>query len=210
MRNLPLRPSLASARTIDDIDRLAEVADAEALWLHLDAAWAGLFLTRHRGALERTFGVETGYMPTSGTSWGSSDPFARSMQWSRRFIGLKVYLSLAVAGWQGYGAAIQDMIALGEMLRTELTSAGWPVVNETPLPVVCFVDGMTPNGASAAHLRAIADRLNDSGKAWISTVRLGGTVDALRACITNHRTRPDDVRALVAALDAVRSDLGAA
>ena len=102
------------------------------------------------------------------------------------------------------------MIELGELLRTELTSASWPVVNETALPVVCFVDGMTPDGASAAHLRAIADRVNDSGQAWISTVRLGGTVDALRACITNHRTRPDDVRALVAALDTVRSDLGSA
>ncbi len=102
------------------------------------------------------------------------------------------------------------MIGLGEVLRTELTSAGWPVVNETTLPVVCFVDGMTSDGASAAHLRAIADRPTDSGKAWISTVRLGGTIDALRACIPNHRTGPDDVRALVAALNAVRSDLGSA
>lgn len=230
--------------TIDDVDRIAEIAEAEGLWLHLDAAWggtaaiflpevrqaigaferadsitvdahkwlsvpmaAGIILTRHRGALERTFRVETGYMPTSGTSWGSGDPFTRSMQWSRRFIGLKVYLSLVVAGWQGYRAAIRDMIGLGELLRAELNSAGWPVVNETALPVVCFVDGTTPDGASALHLRAIAHRLNDSGQAWISTVRLGGTVDALRACITNHRTGADDVRALVAALDTVRSEL---
>ena len=104
----------------------------------------------------------------------------------------------ARSGWQGYGAAIQDMIGLGEVLRTELTSAGWPVVNETTLPVVCCVDGMTSDGTFAAHLRAIADRLNDPGKAWISSVRLGGTVDALRACIPNHRTGPDDVHALVA------------
>jgi hypothetical protein len=96
------------------------------------------------------------------------------------------------------------MIALGDRLRTELQAAGWRVVNQTILPVACFVDASRPGGADAGYLRAVADRVNGSGRAWISTVRLGGTVDALRACITNHRTGPDDVRALVRALDQAR------
>ena len=171
-------------------------------WLSVPMA-AGIFLTRHVDALERAFRVETGYMPASET-WSGGDPYAKSIQWSRRFIGLKVYLSLVVAGWDGYAAVVRNMIALGDRLRTELQAAGWRVVNQTILPVACFVDASRPGGADAGYLRAVADRVNGSGRAWISTVRLGGTVDALRACITNHRTGPDDVRALVRALDRAR------
>ena len=45
----------------------------------------------------------TGYMPTAE----AADPYLTALQWSRRFIGLKVFLALAVAGREGYAAQIQ-------------------------------------------------------------------------------------------------------
>ena len=43
-------------------------------------------------------------------------------------------------------------------------------------------------------------------EAWLSTVGLrGGSLPALRACITNHRTRADDLDALVETLAAARA-----
>ena len=62
---------------------------------------AGMYFTRHVGILERTFRVAAGYMPREGSVLPVADPYAHSMQWSRRFIGLKLFLSLAVAGWDG-------------------------------------------------------------------------------------------------------------
>ena len=56
---------------------------------------AGLFLTRQLGALARTFGTPAPYMPRPIPE--APDPYGQSMQWSRRFIGAKLYLSLAVA-----------------------------------------------------------------------------------------------------------------
>jgi hypothetical protein len=47
-----------------------------------------------------------------------------------------------------------------------------------------------------------------SGEAWISTVVLGEVGPALRACITNYRTGPGDVEALVASLGRARQRLG--
>lgn len=104
-------------------------------WLSVPMG-AGMFLTREAGILRRTFQVAgAAYMPPPHRP-DCADPYAHSMQWSRRFAGLKVFLSLLVAGWDGYAAAIREQVALGRRLR----EAGFAVVNETELPVVCFVD----------------------------------------------------------------------
>jgi len=165
---------------------------------------AGMYLTGHPDILERTVRVANAYMPREANDLGVADPYAHSMQWSRRFTGLKVFLSLAVAGWDGYAAAIRHQTAMGERLRQGLESRGWEIVNRTALPVVCFADARHAEGRSAAHLDAIARDIVSSGKAWISTTQLAGNRPVLRACITNYLTEPGDVDALVLDLEAAR------
>lgn len=229
-----------TAGVVDPIAAVADVAMAERLWFHVDAAWggvaafvpelrpildgieradsitldahkwlsvpmgAGLFLTRHPRIGERIFQVSAGYMPQEATDLDVVDPYSVSMQWSRRFIGLKVFLSLAVAGWDGYREAIRHQTSMGELLREELVENGWRVVNETPLPVVCFVDEEFSGEDRGAHHQAVARRLVNEGSAWISTVAPGPIGHALRACVTNFLTRPDDIRKLVADLGRAR------
>jgi aromatic-L-amino-acid/L-tryptophan decarboxylase len=175
-------------------------------WLSVPMG-AGMLLTRHPGALARTFAVSTAYMPRDGEGLDVVEPFQHSMQWSRRFIGLKLFLSLAVAGWDGYADAVRRMTGLGESLRRALTTDGWTLCNDTPLPVVCFVD---PAARSDAQVEAIARAVVESGEAWISPTRLAGVGPALRACITNYRTTAEDVQALVLALHQARAQLHAA
>jgi glutamate/tyrosine decarboxylase-like PLP-dependent enzyme len=192
-----LRPVLAGAARADSI-----TFDAHK-WLSVPMG-AGMYFTRHVGILERTFRVVTGYMPRDGAVLPVADPYAHSMQWSRRFIGLKLFLSLAVAGWAGYEEAIRRQAAMGDRLRERLRAEGWAVVNDTPLPVVCFVDSGR-EGRSASFLEAVAADVVASGEAWLSTVALGEGGPALRACVTNYRTGPEDVDALVAALGRARA-----
>jgi glutamate/tyrosine decarboxylase-like PLP-dependent enzyme len=161
---------------------------------------AGMFLTRHEGVIAEAFRVSASYMPRDA----SLDPYASSPQWSRRFIGLKLLLSLAVAGWDGYAAALREEIALGDHLRSALASRGWRVVNDTPLPLVCFVDD-APHGRSGRFLDAMARAAAASVSAWISVTRISNTGRVLRACITNPTTTRADVDALVDALDAARA-----
>jgi glutamate/tyrosine decarboxylase-like PLP-dependent enzyme len=158
---------------------------------------AGIYLTRDPGILARTFSTPTAYMPRDASDLDVTDPHLHSIQWSRRFIGLKVFLSLLVAGWDGYAAAIDRMTAIGERLREGLAADGWEIVNCTPLPVICFADPRLPDP------EPIVQSIVRSGEAWISTTKLKGRPVA-RACITNYRTSEQDVDALVAAVGRVR------
>jgi len=159
---------------------------------------AGMFLTRRAGALHDAFRVSAEYMPRDS----SRDPYAASPQWSRRFIGAKLLLSLAVAGWDGYAEALREEIALGDALRARLAASGWRVVNDTPLPIVCFVDSQQTGGR---FLDRMARAVAASANAWISPTRLTNVGRVLRACITSPTTTRADVDALVDALDAARA-----
>lgn len=63
------------------------------------------------------------------------------------------------------------------------------------LPVVCFSHPALEERSADDVVAALLSR----GKVWISSVRLApGVPKALRACVTSHRTGPEDVRVLVA------------
>jgi glutamate/tyrosine decarboxylase-like PLP-dependent enzyme len=162
---------------------------------------AGMLITRHAAALGAAYGVHADYMPSGATR----DPYAESPQWSRRFIGLKLLLSLAVAGWGGYEAALTREVELGRRLREKLVATGWRLVNETPLPIACFVDATREDGESGAFLSGVARAV--SPKAWISVTRVAGGRRVLRACVTSARTGEGDVDALVEALGGARRSM---
>jgi aromatic-L-amino-acid/L-tryptophan decarboxylase len=180
---------------LDGIGRADSVTIDAHKWMSVPMG-AGMFFTRHPGALTKTFRTTANYMPSAE----ASDPYLSSAQWSRRLIGLKAFMSLAAAGEDGYAAQIEHDCALGDRLRARLQQDGWRIVNETPLPVVCFTPG---DDASSEMLGAIARQVESSGVAWISVAQLAGR-PALRACITSYRSTEEDVEALCAALAAAR------
>jgi glutamate/tyrosine decarboxylase-like PLP-dependent enzyme len=191
---------------LDGIEQADSITFDAHKWLSVPMG-AGIYFTRHRDILDRTFRIAETYMPREAAELDVINPFMHSIQWSRRAIGLKVFLSLAVAGWEGYAAAIRHMVAMGGLLREQLEASGWQVVNKTPLPLCCFVDQRHADGRSAAYLHAVAMNVVGSGKAWISTTRLANSMPVLRACITNYRTSADDIAALIGALEEARKQL---
>src|SRR5213594_1657407 len=157
-------------------------------WFSVPMA-AGMFFCRHPGAVGEAFHAETSYMPAK-TVGPVRDPYTTSVQWSRRFIGLKLFLALAQHGESGYVEMIEHQARMGDVLREALTRAGWRVVNATPLPLVCFTrDGLvTAKFLAALYQRQIA---------WMSEVRLGDSAPVMRACITSFRTSEPDIEWVV-------------
>ncbi|NGO08514.1 pyridoxal-dependent decarboxylase [Streptomyces sp. HC44] len=229
------------AGVLDPLPELAELCQAQDLWLHADAAYggaaalsdrlrgvlkgieraqsitvdahkwlsvpmgAGALLCTDREALAETFRVTTSYMPADIPD--TVDPYTSSQQWSRRFIGLKLFLSLAVAGRSGYADQLERDTELADILRRQLTGSRWTIANDTPLPVVCFADPAADSlsdSESWEHHNALARSVVDSGRAWISTVRLNGRA-ALRACVISFRTSHADIDELVHAVNHARS-----
>lgn len=162
----------------------------------------GTFLTRHDEILERVFADRTGYMPRKATR----NPYARSMQWSRRFLGARVLLPLAAVGWNGYAESLRRQVMLAKRLRTALEADGWHIASDTPLPIVCFTDAPLRTKGAAGRLEAIARRAIASGAGWISVPRLASGARVLRACVNNHRTEERDIDRLVAELARARAD----
>ena len=148
----------------------------------------GMFITRHPHLLSRTFQVSTSFMPSNHAG---IDPYVNSVQWSRRFLGLRMFLSLAAAGWAGYGEHVERSVALAELLKGELTRRGWEIVNSSPLAVLCI---KPPVGFG--DVRSIVARVLASGRAWIAVASFEGS-DVIRACVTHGETTPADVLELV-------------
>jgi glutamate/tyrosine decarboxylase-like PLP-dependent enzyme len=164
-------------------------------WLSVPMG-AGMFFCKRPEAVLKSFSVQTGYMPAKEDS---PDPYSVSLQWSRRFIGLKVFMALANLGREGYARLIEHQAAMGDVLRSELAKAGWKIINDTPLPVACFTrDELDAPGAHAEFLTRVYARR----ESWISRVNLAGGKEAMRACITNFRTTEADIAKLVETLDA--------
>jgi glutamate/tyrosine decarboxylase-like PLP-dependent enzyme len=151
----------------------------------------GMFITRHAPILSSAFQVSTGFMPSNVAGL---DPYVTSVQWSRRFLGLRLFLSLAAAGWAGYAQHVEKSIELASLLKEELLNNGWTIANDSPLAVLCI---KPPSRFGDA--RAIVDRVLASGKAWIAVAKYEGT-DVIRACVTHGETTPNDVYELVIAL----------
>ena len=151
----------------------------------------GMLLSPHGSLLSDAFQVSTTYMPSNEAS---IDPYVNSVQWSRRFLGLRLFLSLGAAGWEGFAAHVQRSILLTGLLRDALVGHGWQVANDSAMAVLC----VTPP-AGAATVGTIVRRVVASGRAWISVAAFERRA-VIRACVTHGETSEADVFGLVAAL----------
>ena len=177
---------------------LAGIEDADSITIDAHKWFAttmacGMFITRHPSILPATFQVSTGFMPSNTAS---IDPYVTTAQWSRRFLGVRLFLSLAAAGWPGYAQHVERAADLIAHLRARLLAGGWRVANDSPLAVLCVEP---PPGAADA--RTIASRVLASGRAWVAVARFEGR-DVIRICVTHGEARLDDVRQLADALAA--------
>ena len=104
-----LRPFLAGIERADSV-----TWDAHK-WLSVPVS-AGMFFCRHRAPVESAFGVDAAYVPPRRDALARNN-LSTSLQWSRRFMGLKVFMVLAenalllVLGLAaGIGAAVLSVL----------------------------------------------------------------------------------------------------
>ena len=176
---------------LSGIERADSVTWDAHKWLSVPMA-AGMFFCRHPDAATKPFQVFMDYVP-EGPS-GIREPVSSTFQWTRRFIGLKVFMALAEAGEVEIARRIDHQADMGDLLRKRLQECGWRVVNRTPFPLVCFTHDRIGEQLSVDE---VVDRVNGSGRAWISKIPVPGHGSVLRACITSYQTEPEDLELLL-------------
>jgi glutamate/tyrosine decarboxylase-like PLP-dependent enzyme len=166
---------------------------------------AGMFFCRHIQVMLDAFSVRADYMPKSQSD--TLDPYTSTIQWTRRFMGLKLFMTLAESGQPAFAQLLEEQVALGDYLRARLTRHGWIIVNETALPVICFTHPLIEKGLIA--MEEILQQLYQEGKVWISAVTLKNKQKAFRACITHYKSAQVDLDFLVTELESIlRQKLG--
>ncbi len=186
--------ALASARLrglLAGIERADSITIDAHKWLATTMGCA-MFLARQPAMLSQVFHCSTNFMPSS---LAGLDPYLNTVQWSRRFLGLRLFLALSVAGWEGLGRHVERAVDVIERVKEGLLAAGWSIVNESGLAVL---DVLPP--AALGDVRALVGRVVGSGRAWVAPTRFEGR-DVVRICATHGETSARDVDELVAVLN---------
>ena len=186
--------ALASNRLrglLDGIERADSITIDAHKWLATTMGCA-IFISRRADLLSEAFHASTNFMPSS---IAGLDPYLNSVQWSRRFLGLRLFLALAAAGWEGLGAHVERGVDVIELVKERLLASGWRIANDSPLAVL---DAIPP--AAAGDIRALVRRVVASGRAWVAPTTFEGQ-EVVRICATNGETSLADVEALIAALN---------
>jgi aromatic-L-amino-acid/L-tryptophan decarboxylase len=187
--------ALASNRlrgVLDGIERADSVTIDAHKWFATTMGCA-LFITRRGELLSEAFHASTSFMPSSISG---VDPYLNTMQWSRRFLGLRLFLALAAAGWEGMGAHVERGVEVIERIKQRLVALGWIIANDSPLAVL---DAIPP--VHLGDVRDLVRRVVASGRAWVAPALFEGR-DVVRICATHGETGMDDVDALIVALNA--------
>jgi aromatic-L-amino-acid/L-tryptophan decarboxylase len=222
--------------SVDLLEDLAEVAQREGLWNHVDAAYGGAALLSPREAVHMR-GIERADSITIDPhkwffqpydiggllvkerrllldTFHNSPEYYRdvipedeplhwyqySIEGSRRFRALKLWLSWKHLGTMGFARLIEHNVDLAQHLAARCRKGGFEVV-APELSVVCFRH--VPAGLPDSEVDAYQDRLQraleESGDGWVSTTTLRGRT-FLRAGIVNYLSTAVDADRLVDAL----------
>lgn len=190
-----LRPLLAG------IERADSISFDPHKWLYTPQSSACL-LVRDPATLLRSFSIDAAYVRDDanlsgrGLNIGELGP-----QWSRAFLALKVWLSLAAHGTEAYGRRIAHDVALARYLDERVRAhADLEPMCPVTLSIACYRYVPAGGGLDDRALDALNERLmvaiRRDGRAFPSNAELGGRY-CLRACLVNHRTEAEDVDALL-------------
>lgn len=194
---------LAALAAPDRFDGL-NLADSISLdahkWLYQPID-CGCLLYRDRDAARKTFSDSGDYVRILNQDPGESFAFFdESIELSRRFRALKLWLSLQYHGRKAFREAIARDLRHAQLLAETIQAhPKLELLAPVPLSAVCFRYRGRDN-------EAILRRVIARGRVYLSNATINDQF-ALRACFVNHRTGPEDVHEIIYEVIAAAEDI---
>jgi glutamate/tyrosine decarboxylase-like PLP-dependent enzyme len=160
---------------------------------------AGAILVKDEARLTRSFGLQPSYLTDPMDKANERyNYYVHGFEQSRRFRGLKVWMGLKRYGARELGRFIDANV--DQALRLYGLAAAHPDFEPATKPTMSAVClRYRPAGLDAAKLAAlhaaVARRVEEGGRFWISTTELKGKT-WFRICPVNFRTRLEHMDAL--------------
>lgn len=168
-------------------------------WLYVPFE-CGCLLARDPSKLEAAFSVHPEYLHdvrARDTEVNFSDYGEQLTRYSR---AMKVWVSVQYWGTAAIAAAQEHGMALAELAERLVREAPeLEVLSPARFGIVCFrvhPRGMDDRELLNAFNERVNDAINKTGFVLMSSTQLRG-VFSLRLCIPGHRTREEDVRAVI-------------
>ncbi len=202
----------------DDLDGIGR-ADSITLDPHKGLAQtydAGCVLVRDGRRLRQAFTLRPEYLQDAEPAEDEVNFADHGLALTRRFRALKIWLSIKVLGVGWYRALAEHCRRLAEFAQALLQQAGcFEVLSPQQLSIVCFryVPAFSQRGPAADEPTldrlnlALIDAVRATGRAYLSSTRLGGRT-AIRFCFVNWRTTAADVEEVVALLTLLAENSG--
>ena len=166
----------------------------------------GCLLYRNSSDARKAFGHSGEYARVL-----SDDPiegfafFEESMELSRPFRALALWLSLRFHGLEAFRESIREDLRLAGLLA-DLIDAEPRLERLAPVALSAVNFRYVGCEDTDGFNRSILNRVNKRGRVYISNAEIKGRF-ALRACIVNHRSTEDDVRSIVSEVLAAAEEL---
>jgi aromatic-L-amino-acid decarboxylase len=209
-----------SSTSVDPCEAIAAICRRESLWLHVDAAYAGvaaivpemrpllagweradsivvnphkwlftpfdasLLLFRSPETFRDAFSAVPEYLRTPAAG-GVHNFHEYGIQLGRRFRALKMWMQIRWFGVDGIAARLREHVRLARLFASWVDAdPDWERVAPVPFATVCFRHraGADPDATN----ERILERVNASGKVFLSHTKLGGRY-VLRVAIGNPR-----------------------
>ena len=158
-------------------------------WLGVQKS-CSVVLLREMGRLRTAFGHEERYMLHEGDV---ANPVDRTLEYSRPFRSLRLWMSFRVYGAARYRAWIEATLANARLLADSLReSPEFELLHDPMLSTVCFQHVPPGAGDIDAHNIKLAREMQRDGRVFLAPASVDGHA-CLRVCFVNFRTTPDRV-----------------
>lgn len=161
-------------------------------WMYLPKP-CGVLLVKDKSALRNTFAHDATYIPEEESY---VHPVEMTLEYSRPFRALKVWLAFQTYGAGAFRSAIQRNLNQARICAEKIIASDkLDLIMQPQLSVVLFRYKAQNTDINALNQQLVRD-IQADGRVYIAGANVDG-VDCIRACFVNYRTQADDIQVLI-------------